>query len=530
MLTAARQVAAAVAAGHLSNQITVVQSDNVGEAFMGRANNTCLLLLASLFLTAGGSAALSQAPAPVTVFEGARLITGDGSAIEDAAFVVENDVFTRVGRRGEVPVPAGATHVDLSGKTVMPTLTDLHGHIGFQNIPEGTMSKETFTRENLIDHLQRLAYHGVGAVVSIGDLVDRSDLHGGRTGWGDVPLRVRQEVIPGAALFRTAGAGISWPGAGAQGHASRADVMYPVTTVDEVRAAVADYVKMKPEFIKIWVDDRQRTKMTLPPELYRAILTEAHKYDVPVGVHNVTLADAKELMRGGMEGWLHVPVRGGEAVDAELVGIVKQRIANNDRPVIWMTPALITAWMNASWATTPEGQRPAWLDDPLLRETYAPAQVEAYWGQSRKQGIINRYVARDFELQGQNAMALRAAGMRIVSGTDTGQVQFLIGYFNHLDLESMVAIGMSPSEAIVAATRDSAEVAHINTGLVAAGRQADFIVLDANPLERIANTRRINKVYLRGQSGRRSSGRRRRRGRASAAHLAPLARRGLHGT
>jgi imidazolonepropionase-like amidohydrolase len=474
---------------------------------MRRANNTSLLLLpclllAGLFVGAGGSPALSQAPAPnrVTVFEGARLVTGDGSApIADGAFLVENDVFTRVGRRGELPVPSGAAHVDLTGKTVMPTLTDLHGHIGFQNIPEGTMSKATFTRENLIDHLERLAYHGVGAVVSIGDLVDRSDLHGGRTNWGDVPLRVRDEIIPGAALFRTAGAGISWPGAGAQGHASRADVMYPVTTVAEARAAVDDYVKMKPEFIKIWVDDRQRTKTTLTPPLYLAILEEAHKFNVPVGVHNVTLADAKELMRGGMEGWLHVPVRGGEAVDDELIGIVKQRIANNDRPVIWMTPALITAWMNASWATTPDGQRPAWLDDPLLRETYAPAQIEAYWGQSRKQGIINRYVARDFELLGKNAMALRAAGMRIVSGTDTGQIQFLIGYFNHLDLESMVAMGMTPSEAIVAATRDSADVAHLNTGLVAPGRQADFIVLDADPLERISNTRRINKVYLRGQ-------------------------------
>ena len=246
-------------------------------------------------------------------------------------------------------------HVDLTGKTVMPTMMDLHGHIGFQNIAEGTMSKATFTRENLIDHLERLAYHGVGAVVSIGDLVDRSDMHGGRTGWGDVPLRVREEVIPGAALFRTAGAGMAWPGAGAQGHVSRADVSYPVTTVEEARAAVADYVKMKPEFIKIWVDDRARTKMTLTPPLYRAILDEAHKYNVPVGVHNVTLADAKELMRGGMEGWLHVPVRGGEAVDDELIAIVKKRIADNDRPVIWMTPALITAWMNASWATTPDG-------------------------------------------------------------------------------------------------------------------------------------------------------------------------------
>ena len=461
------------------------------------------VLVACLVWAAGGSSAVrSQASGPgaVTVFEGARLITGDGGApIEDAAFMVENGVFTRIGRRGELPVPAGAAHVELTGKTVMPTMTDLHGHFGFQNIPEGTMSKETFTRENLIDHLERLAYHGVGAVVGIGDLMDRSDMHGGRTNWGDVPLRVRAEVVPNAALFHTAGVGMSWPGAGAQGHVSRADVSYPVTTAEQARAAVDDYVKMKPEFIKIWVDDRNHTKMTLTPELYDAILDEAHKYNVPVGVHNITLKDAKEMMRHGMEGWLHVPVRGGEAVDDELIGIVKQRIANNDRPVMWMTPSLITAWMNASWATTPDGQRPAWLDDPLLRETYAPAQVEAYWGQSRKQGILNRYIAHDFELLGQNAMRLRAAGMKIVTGTDTGQSQFLIGYFNHLDLESMVAIGMTPSETIVAATRDAADIGHFNTGLVAAGRQADFIVLDANPLESISNTRRINKIYLRGQ-------------------------------
>src|SRR5260370_27195094 len=190
---------------------------------MRRANikSTCLLMLAGLLLAGGTSTTRSQTPG-VTVFEGARLITADGSApIESSAFMVENGVFNRVGRRGELAVPPGAAHVDLTGKTVMPTMTDLHGHFGFQNIPEGTMSKETFTRENLIDHLQRLAYHGVGAVVGIGDLIDRSDMHGGRTNWGDVPLRVREEVIPNAALFRTAGAGMAWPGAGAQGHVSR---------------------------------------------------------------------------------------------------------------------------------------------------------------------------------------------------------------------------------------------------------------------------------------------------------------------
>src|SRR5271170_4107204 len=165
------------------------------------------LMISAGFILAMAGAAPAPAPA-VTVFEGARLITGDGSApIENSAFVVENNRFAQIGRRGEVTVPAGAKRVDISGKTVMPTLVDLHGHFGFQNIPAGTMSKETFTRDNLIDHLQRLAFNGVGAVVGVGDLVDRSDMKGGRTGWGDVVLRVRDEVIPGAALFKTSGAG-----------------------------------------------------------------------------------------------------------------------------------------------------------------------------------------------------------------------------------------------------------------------------------------------------------------------------------
>src|SRR6266566_4243557 len=266
-----------------------------------------------------------------TVFEGARLITGDGSSpIENSAFIVGGDKFTQVGRRGELRIPAGAAHVDLTGETVMPALIDLHGHIGFQHVMQGTMSKAFYTRENLIDHLERLAYNGVGATVGIGDLEDRSDLHGGRTKWGNVPLQVREEIIPNAALFRTAGTGIAWPGSGAQGHPSRVDVSYPVSTPEEARAAVRDYVMMKPEFIKIWVDDRDGTKKTLTPALYGAILDEAHKLNVPVAVHNVKLSDAKALMRGGTEGWLHVPVRGGEVADNEILAIVRDRVARND--------------------------------------------------------------------------------------------------------------------------------------------------------------------------------------------------------
>jgi imidazolonepropionase-like amidohydrolase len=449
---------------------------------------TCLFLAAAISSEVNGQTG-------VTVFEGARLITGDGSTIENSAFIVENNRFTSVGRRSDMLVPAGAARVELTGKTVMPMMIDLHGHIGYQNVAQGTMSKETFTRENLIDHLQRLAYHGVSAIVGIGDLVSRSDLRGGRTNWGDVPLKVREEIIPNAALFKTAGAGMAWPGAGAQGHPSRADVMYPVTTVEEARGAVADYVRMKPEFIKIWVDNRDGRVKTLTPPLYRAIVAEAHKYNVPVGVHNVTLADAKELMRAGVEGWLHVPVRQGEAVDDEIISLVKERIAKNDRPKMWVTPGLQTAWMNT------QGQRPAWLDDSLLRETYSTQHIQEYWGDPLAK-MTPEAVARarkNLALDGGNMMKLRAAGMRVVMGTDTGQSRHLIGYFNHMVLESYVVIGMTPAEAIVASTRDSAEIAKVNSGMVAVGKSADFIVLDANPLENIANTRRINKVYLRGQ-------------------------------
>jgi len=458
-----------------------------------------LLAFACLLLASAWTWNLEGQPpqSNTTVFEGARLIKGDGSApIENSAFLVVGDKLTQVGRRGDLRVPAGAAHVDLTGKTVMPALVDLHGHIGYQNIVEGTMSKSTYTRENLIDHLERLAYNGVGATVSIGDLEDRSDMHGGRTHWGDVPLQVRKEVIPNAALFRTAGTGIAWPGSGPQGDPSRVDVPYPITTPEEARQAVDDYVKMKPEFVKIWVDDREGAKKTLTPPLYRAVIEESHKHNVPVGVHNVKLSDAKELMRAGVDGWLHVPVRGGEAVDDDLIGIVKQRIAQNNRPTMWMTPALITAWMD-----TQGGTRPAWLDDPLLRDLYSSDQIEEYWGRplaKRTPDEVKR-ARQDFELQASNAMKLRAAGMRIVSGTDTGQTRFFIGYFNHLDMESMVAMGLTPSEAIVAATRDAADIAHFNAGLMAAGKSADFIVLDSNPLEKIENARRINQVYLRGQ-------------------------------
>ena len=475
-----------------------------------RARKSIGPVAAILFLVAGCGSRLENRvaeTADITVFEGARLITGEPTApIENSAFIVENNQFTQVGRRGEVQVPAGATRVDLTGKTVMPAKVDMHGHLGYENVIEETTSKENFTRENLIDHLERYAYLGFSAVVSIADLGEREIMPGdhldlfqaprdprmpntGRFPWGDVPFRVQEEVIPNAALFRTAGQGMSWPGAGAGGHPSRNDVMYPVTTEEEARRAVQDNVKNKVAFVKIWVDDRAGRLKTLTPPLYGAILDEARKHNVPVAAHTVKLADAKELYKAGLEGAVHLPVRGGEVPDDEFITIIRERVANSDRPIWFTDHGNLTALGPQVW------------DDPLLWEMLSREQVERQQGEAieRMTPEAVERARQESEAMGQVAKTLINAGMKLVFGSDNGAAGRGFGWYNQMELESWVTMGFTPAEAIVMATRDTAEVAGINTGVVAMGKSADFIVLDANPLENIANTRRINKVYLRGQ-------------------------------
>jgi imidazolonepropionase-like amidohydrolase len=230
----------------------------------------------------------------------------------------------------------------------------------------------------------------------------------------------------------------------------------------------------KVDIVKIWVDDRNKTVTPLPPSLYRPIIEEAHSRGLRVVAHVYYLADAKELLRSGIDGFAH-GIRDLE-VDDEIMGLFKQR------PQVFVIPNLPD--------TPPSIADLAWLSETLPSRAIDELKKTAVAAPARP---------RLFEVQARSLAKLAAAGVRIAFGTDAG-VGAPYGYSAHTELADMVAAGMSPADVLVAATRTSAEVMRLDQlGTIASGKSADFIVLDANPLDDITNTRRISRVYLRGQ-------------------------------
>src|SRR6266478_3007420 len=222
-------------------------------------------VVACMFAIAMSPQGFAQRPAAsasrVTLFEGARLITGDGRPpIENSAFLVVNDRFTRVGRKGEIQAPAGAVRVDLTGKTVIPALIDAHSHIGYmKNL---TSRAQNYTRENILDHMYRFAYFGVAASQAMG------------TDFGELPYQLREELLagkyPDAARFLTAGRGLSPIDEISPNNMRHA--AYVVTTEEGARASVQELAARKVRIVKTWVDDRGGAVKKLTPNLYRAII------------------------------------------------------------------------------------------------------------------------------------------------------------------------------------------------------------------------------------------------------------------
>ena len=418
-----------------------------------------------------------------TIFEGARVIYDARRApIEDGAFVVDNGRIVAVGKRGSIRAPEGAAHVDLTGKTVMPALIDAHIHIGYQ---KGLVySADNYTRENLTDQLHRYEYVGVAAVMSLG------------TDPGDLPFQLRSEQERnGGVLFRWAGRGLAAPNAGPNDPALKPSA-YGVTTEEEARAAVRTEIARHVDFIKIWVDDRNGTVKKLSPVLYRAIIDEAHQHGTRVIAHVFYLDDAKDLVRAGVDGFAHL-VRDKE-LDNEAVALIRER-------KVLIMPNLGLAESR----TYPEA--PPWLDDPLLKEV-APAaeiaRVRASYGVGREGASPAtrspesiKAAQETYRIMQKNLTMLNAAGAVIGFGTDAGAVpDYFYAYTAHRELQLMTRAGMTAVQALTAATATNASFLRMpDHGTLERSHSADFIVLDGNPLDDIANTQKIARVYLRGR-------------------------------
>jgi imidazolonepropionase-like amidohydrolase len=433
-------------------------------------------LLLALLVTMASAHAAPQTirPGAAVLYEGARLISGDAAApIDRSAFLVEDGRFTRVGRQGELRPPAGAARVDLTGKTVMPALIDAHSHIGYM---KGlTSGPANYTRENILDHMHRFAYFGVAASQAMG-----SD-------FGELPFQLREELRagtdPDAARFLTAGRGLAPLEEISPTNMRHA--AYVVTTVEGARADVQELAQRGVPLIKMWVDTRGGTVKTLTPDLYGAILDEAHKQRMRVAVHATGLADAKQLLRAGIDVFGHMI----SDVDDELIELFKQH-PNTSILLALSAPRRV---VSAPWINPPH---------PLIVETVSPAQIKRLQDRLAGQSAAEAAQARQaWDRLARGVRMLAAAGVKIGVGTDGGGQtgdQF-VGWTMHAELENMVAAGMTPAQVLVAATRNSAEILGLDDlGLVAPARSADFVVLDANPLEDITNTRRIARVFLRG--------------------------------
>jgi imidazolonepropionase-like amidohydrolase len=295
------------------------------------------------------------------------------------------------------------------------------------------------TREGLVNDLKRRAYFGVSAALSMG--TDNLDLLGART-----------ENIAGAARFFSAGQGLS-----------RTEPGRPTAQINS-----RDNAARKVDIIKFWVDDREGKVQKITPPQYAAIIDEAKKANLRTTAHIYNMDDAKGLMRAGLDVFAH-GVRDKD-VDQETVDMFKAR------PNITLIPNL--------------PDRGVKVDRSWLRAGLPPAEFAKLEAENTDRPKVQEFHG----IQARNLAKMNAAGVRITMGTDGNRA-----WGPHEEMEDMVLAGMTTAQVITSATRNGAELLRIdNAGTVESGKSADFIVLDANPLDDIKNTRKISAVYLRG--------------------------------
>jgi imidazolonepropionase-like amidohydrolase len=387
----------------------------------------------------------AQQPASVKAFTGLRLIDGsDRAPVANATIVVRGGRVVAAG--SNVTVPAGAERVALTGKSVIPGLINAHGHV---NTPDRD--------------LKTYAAYGVTTVFSLGGNEEAK--------W--TALRDGQST---ASLNR-----------------SRIYLAGPVvaaTTPEAARAEVAKNHAAKVDVIKIRVDDNLGTTAKMTPEVYRAVIDEAHKHGMRVAAHLFYLADAKGLLDAGVDFIAH-SVRDAE-MSADVLAAMKSK-------GICLCPTLMREVSTFVYETTP-----AFFSDPLFVKHADPT-----WVSQRKEPGFQAKMAKDasaqrykqaLEVASRNVKKAVDNGVAVAMGTDTGPAGRFQGYFELMELELMAKAGLSPKQVIQSATRDAARCWKVDKdlGTLEAGKWADFMVLDADPMADISNVKKISAVYIAG--------------------------------
>jgi imidazolonepropionase-like amidohydrolase len=435
----------------------------------------------------GGTPAPAEAPASAPaapdalVLNNFTLIDGRGGpAVADSALVAIDGRITWIGPKSELKAPAGAPVQDLTGKFVMPGLVDLHTHVSNSDIVMQDPVR-FFTREGVTRDLQLYASYGVTTVVSQG--TDQKPLV--------YDMRAEQRNgRPTVARIFTAGRGFTVKDGFPTNKGNVPGIPYEPTTPAEAAAQMEELAAERPDVVKIWVDDRFGDFKKTPIEISRPIIDVAHKHGIKAVAHVYYLSDAKQLAAAGLDGFGH-SVR-DRAVDAELIELIKKNGT-------WVIPTLYR-----EWATFMFEEPKQFLNDPFFARGLDTRQQTVLGSPEYHKALTGDKYFPTYpgilKTAKENLKRLADAGVRIGYGTDSGVLTRFEGYGEHKELELMVEAGMTPAQVITAATRSSAEFIgqEKNLGTLEQGKWADLLVLGADPLADIRNSRQIDAVYIAG--------------------------------
>jgi len=415
----------------------------------------------------------SQSTANNIFLKNITLIDGTGNrALSNSNMLIQADTIAGINVK---KIPAAAKIIDMAGKTIMPEIINTHGHLG---LLKGTKtSYENYTRENIISQLEKYQSFGIGAVLCLG--TDYDIIFGMRDS-------SQADKLPGAMIF-TAGYGFGAANGGPSFNFT-VNKIYKPADPEEAIKDVQQLARLKPDFIKMWVDDFYGQLPTMKPEIYRAIISEAHKQGLRVAAHVFHLEDARQLVDAGIDALAH-SIRDKDIDDA-LLDAMKQKD-------VTYIPTLSLDEYQFIYT-----QKPDWVNDPFFKASLEPGVYEMI----NSQEYIDRLKANPsfpkmnmyFQTALRNLAKIYKRGIKVALGTDSGATPVRAqGFSEHLELELMTEAGLTPLEAITCATRNGSQLLHIDKkyGTLEKGKKANFIVLSANPENNIKNTRSIVGVW-----------------------------------